>query len=103
MLHSYSEEYPWTKGQHSSFISNLNKINVHFEFYTEYLDSKRLELTTEYKNNFIQYLKLKYANKNPDLIYVTDDNALKLIAENHNKIFLKEREKDRYFFQVSMI
>lgn len=101
MLHSYSEEYPWTKGQHSSFISNLNKINVHFEFYTEYLDSKRLELTTEYKNNFIQYLKLKYANINPDLIYVTDDNALKLIAENHNKIFLKERERPVFFSGIN--
>ncbi|MBU1658942.1 ABC transporter substrate-binding protein [bacterium] len=87
VLHSYSQEYSWTDKQHSSFVSTLNKSDKKFEFYTEYLDTKRFRLTYTYQNNFLTFLQKKYADIHPDLIYVTDDNALNFIFSNYKKIF----------------
>jgi hypothetical protein len=86
-LHSYSQEYAWTKNQHVGFVSALNKTNKKFEFYTEYLDTKRVKLTPEYEKNFFEYLKNRYKDTNPDLIYVTDDNALEFILRNYKELF----------------
>ena len=90
VLHSYAQEYEWTKSQHNAFISTLNASNKTFEFYIEYLDSKRFSLTPEYVNEFVNHLKVKYANVSPDVIYVTDDNALNFIYQNYSKLYQKE-------------
>lgn len=86
-LHSYSQEYAWTKNQHVGFVSALNITNKTFEFYTEYLDTKRVQLTPEYEKNFFEYLKNKYKDTNPDVIYVTDDDALEFILRNYKELF----------------
>ncbi|EDZ62588.1 putative diguanylate cyclase/phosphodiesterase [Sulfurimonas gotlandica GD1] len=90
ILHSYSQEYAWTKKQHNSFVETLNNSTEKFEFSSEYLDTKRLKFTDEYQEYFLEYLKMKYAEINPDLIYVTDDNALNFIFSNYKKIFHKQ-------------
>ncbi len=86
-LHSYSQEYPWTKNQHVGFVEGISKSNQKFELYTEYLDTKRLELTSEYEKNYLNYLQLKYKNSEPDMIYVTDDNALTFIHKYYRELF----------------
>jgi len=98
MLHSYSQEYEWTKNQHSSFVSTLKQSGKEFEIYSEYLDTKRVDFTPEYQNKFIEYLKTKYANANPDLIYVSDDNALNFVYEHYDKLFKNDKKKIPVFF-----
>ena len=98
MLHSYSQEYVWTKNQHSSFVSTLSKNNIDFEIYSEYLDTKRLNFTLEYKRQFLEYLKTKYRDANPDLIYVSDDNALSFVYEYYEKLFKNYTNSIPVFF-----
>ena len=101
IIHSYSQEYEWTKLQHNGFISALNAGNHTFEVYTEYLDTKRIKLTPSYIINFTNYLKMKYADAKPDLIYVTDDNALNFILENHSQLYKKDSYVPVFFSGVN--
>ena len=91
-LHSYSQEYPWTKSQYDSFMATLLKSENELEFYSEYLDTKRLEFTQEYQERFVEYLNNKYSTADIDLIYVTDDNALSFIYNNHKKLFINGKK-----------
>ncbi len=101
ILHSYSQEYEWTKKQHTSFVLTLNKSNHNFDFFTEYLDTKRVKLTAEYENEFIKYLKIKCADVNPDVIYVSDDNALNFIVKNRKKLFPNEKNIPIFFSGIN--
>ncbi len=101
ILHSYSQEYEWTKKQHNSFVSTLNKSDKNFTFYTEYLDTKRVKSTQEYKNNFLKYLHMKYADTSPNIIYVTDDDALTFVYEKYNQIFLEKEDIPVFFSGIN--
>ncbi|MET0029592.1 MAG: EAL domain-containing protein [Candidatus Thiodiazotropha sp.] len=76
VIHSYSQEYPWTKGQHQGFVQALKTgYSGNLTIETEYLDTKRISPTPEYLQQFTRYLQGKYADYTPVAIYVTDDNA----------------------------
>ena len=100
-LHSYSQEYPWTKSQHKAFIDTLVSEKHTFEFYSEYLDTKRLNFTQEYQDEFVHYLSKKYSNTNIDIIYVTDDNALSFINNNYYKLFQNSKKIPVFFSGVN--
>ena len=88
VLHSYSQEYPWTRRQHEGFVDALGSgraINLMIE--TEYLDTKRHAYSTEYATKFADYLRFKYADYAPRLIYVSDDNALDFALTHLGKLF----------------
>lgn len=88
LIHSYSQEYAWTKKQHEGFINYLNE-NIKttpLEISTEYLDTKRVKFTKEYQDEFVKYLNVKYAQYKPDIIYVSDDNALTFMLNNQNSL-----------------
>lgn len=87
VLHSYSQEYPWTKGQHDGFTKELKNSNSNVEIYVESLDTKHLDFTKSYREFFFNYLNSKYFTIKPDIIYVTDDNALTFIDEYKNSLF----------------
>ncbi|MEW8507895.1 MAG: EAL domain-containing protein [Candidatus Thiodiazotropha sp.] len=77
IIHSYSQEYPWTRGQHEGFMEALRAGYAgELVIETEYLDTKRIAMTAEYTSAFNDYLKIKYREFNPTAIYATDDNAL---------------------------
>ena len=83
VLHSYSQEYPWTKSQHEGFIETYNTSSTQPALVTtEHMDTKRKEYTLDYAQKFTTYLTDKYTGYTPDLIYVTDDNATQF-ALNH--------------------
>ena len=89
VLHSYHQEYPWTKGENDGFIQALGKdpqLAVQ-SIYTENLDSKRVPFTEEYQEFFFRYLRDKYRNFSPDLIFCSDDNALQFLLHYHNTLF----------------
>ena len=88
IIHSYSQEYPWTKRQHEAFVRQLTQNPHHLlQIETEYLDTKRIEPTEDYFKFFTRYLEEKYAAFHPDLIYVTDDNALNFIRQSNSSLF----------------
>lgn len=88
VLHSYSQEYPWTKNQHNGFIaeyfSHTSRDSI---ISTEHLDSKRKIFDDDYISEFNRYLKVKYSGIEPDIIYTTDDNALSYALQNFDRIF----------------
>jgi PAS domain S-box-containing protein len=88
ILHSYSQEYQWTKRQHEGFVKTLKEqYKQPIEISTEYFDTKRVQLTPEYQKNFLLYLSMKYKNYAPDVVYVSDDDALNFMMANREKLF----------------
>jgi PAS domain S-box-containing protein len=83
IVHSYSQEYPWTRGQHEGFIQTL-AADAQGEFLvsTEYLDTKRRDYDEAYGSEMARHLRFKYANFKLAAIYLTDDDAL-LFVRNH--------------------
>lgn len=101
ILHSYSQEYKWTKNQHRGFVKTLENSNYNFDFYTEYLDTKRLPYTGEYEQQFLNYLKIKYKNIDPDLVYVSDDNALLFMYLNYKALFGDSKKIPVFFSGIN--
>lgn len=88
LLHSYSQDYPWTKRQHEGFVTELqSRQQADIIFNTEYLDTKRKALEPEYVARFSDYLAMKYSGYKPDAVYVTDDNALEFALSKMDRIF----------------
>ena len=87
-IHSYHQEYPWTSSQYEAFKKQLkNKLPEYFvNFSTEYLDTKRITPSSNYQQKFRHYLNAKYGGHLPDLIYVTDDNALNFVHSNESTL-----------------
>ncbi len=87
-IHSYHQEYPWTSSQYEAFKTqfkdNLSEYSINFS--SEYLDTKRIAPSTKYQQNFLYYLNAKYGNHRPDIIYVTDDNALNFIYSESSSL-----------------
>lgn len=87
-LHSYHEAYPWTKEQRTGFRDVINTVQNLYPLYSaEYLDTKRRSFDEAYENDFVHYLQSKYKGYRPDIIYVTDDNALKFMVHHREKLF----------------
>ncbi len=88
IINSYGDDYLWTKKQNEGFRSVLNKdANISPSYSTEYLDTKRKRFTQDYEAKTVAYIKCKYENYSPKLIYVTDDNALHFILHNKDQLF----------------
>lgn len=89
ILHSYHQEYPWTKHENRGLVETLQQHNPESDisFSTEYLDTKRVRFTPSYEDFFLHYLQTKYSEYQPDIIFLTDDNALQFITHNRSKIF----------------
>lgn len=87
-IHSYHELYPWTQSQRIGFRAVLNNApNLSPLFSVEYLDTKRRTFDSAYETKIALYMKSKYQGYQPELIYVTDDNALNFIIRNQNTLF----------------
>lgn len=85
VIHSYSQDYPWTKGQHEGFVDTLKKLSPIIK--TEYLDTKRVAYETIYAEKYAKFIEQKYKGFNPQAIYITDDNALKFGLSYIRKLF----------------
>ena len=62
ILHSYHQEYLWTKKENDGFVKTLQArfAGKELAFSSEYLDTKRIPFTDEYQDFFKQYLQQKY-------------------------------------------
>lgn len=89
-LHSYHEAYPWTREQRTGLRDVVNNVpNLYPLYSAEYLDTKRRSFDQAYEDEVVHYLRSKYKGYRPDVIYVTDDNALKFMIDNREKLFPK--------------
>jgi len=88
VLHAYSQEYPWTRGQHQGFVEALNgDTSRAYDLSVEYLDTKRAGYGSAYAGLIGDYLRQKYRGYRPAAIYVTDDNALSFARSHMDSIF----------------
>jgi hypothetical protein len=88
VLHSYSQEYPWTRRQHDGFIQALAAAGLDTSaLRVEYLDTKRVAYTAAYAASMATHLARKYAGYQPRAIYVSDDNALAFALTYLTRIF----------------
>ncbi|MCK7497418.1 MAG: hypothetical protein MZW92_46465 [Comamonadaceae bacterium] len=88
VLHSYSQEYPWTRRQHDGFLRALTAANFDTSsLRVEYLDTKRAPYTPGYAGAMAANLARKYAGYAPRAIYVSDDNALTFALTHLVRIF----------------
>lgn len=90
-IHSYHQEYPWTYSQYEAFKKQIKSNFPGFDinFSSEYLNTKKISPSDQYRQNFLDFIQSKYKNHRPDLIYVTDDNALNFIHSEHSNHFWK--------------
>lgn len=95
VLHSYSADYPWSKGQQQGFVQALGA-DLHspggeglaaFDLRIAYLDTKHTPYTPAYARQTANYFKLRYAGYQPAAVYVTDDNALNFVQAHIDDIF----------------
>ncbi len=88
VLHSYSQEYPWTKRQHEGFLGGLARDSAtSYGVRAEYLDTKRVRYDAAYARLMADHLAAKYSGYSPDAVYVTDDNALVFALDHLSRIF----------------
>ncbi len=88
VLHAYSQEYPWTRGQHQGFVQTLDNDPSHaYVLNVEYLDTKRAGYSAQYADLIGEHLQKKYQGYHPAAIYVTDDNALSFAFTHLDKVF----------------
>lgn len=87
VLHSYSQEYPWTKGQYEGFLETLTGDERTFDLKVEYLDTKRTGYTPAYAAQMANSLRAKYRGYHPAAIYITDDNALGFVLTHLGEVF----------------
>ncbi len=89
VIHSYHQDYPWTSLQHEGFRDALSHALPEYDinFSVEYLDTKRVRPSTGYLQKFLSYLQAKHFGDIPELIYITDDNAMHFILDMGVQLF----------------
>ena len=87
VVHSYSQEYPWTQRQHAGFLAALKSGGVPVAASVEYLDTKRVTYDADYAARVAEHLAWKYQGYRPEVIYVTDDNALSFATAHLTRLF----------------
>lgn len=88
VLHAYSQEYPWTRGQHLGFVQALDEDTSRaYSLNVEYLDTKRAGYTPAYADLIGDHLREKYRGYRPAAVYVTDDNALSFALSHLDGVF----------------
>jgi len=86
LLHSYSETQSWTFDENEGFLDVLTNSDRSFDITVEYMDTKRY-YSDAYFETFSTLFDFKHANKEYDIIAVTDDNALRFILPYKESYF----------------
>ena len=88
VLHSYDQEYAWTKRQHEGFVAELARDEAtRYGVRAEYLDSKRVRYDAAFAAMMAAHLAEKYRGYAPEAVYVTDDNAFVFALDHLSRLF----------------
>ena len=83
IIHSYQQEFPQTKTQHSGFVDGISE-GLHgqpLNIFTEYLNGKTSITALEDPDMLDRYMQSKYLLNKPDLIYATNDEAIAYLTQ----------------------
>jgi hypothetical protein len=73
---------PWTDAQHEAYVDVFDNSGLFIDLHVEYLDSLRHRHTRNVmRDNLRRTLLSKFRNKPPDILAVTDNNALDFVLE----------------------
>ncbi len=86
IIHSYHEEYRWSATMNATIKAHLHQEFPEIDIYVEYLDAKRYEIGG-LAAPFRDLLAAKYADKDLDVIAVTDNPAFELLLESRERLF----------------
>ena len=91
VLHAYSQEYQWSKGQHEGLVRTLNDDTSRaYALNIEYLDTKRAGYNSAYAYLIADHLRQKYKGYQPAAVYDTDDNALSFALSHRLSIMRRD-------------
>ena len=86
LLNSYHSGFPWTdgitEGIRSTFASGGLRVNLD----VEYMDTKRASSVRSVRA-FGEYFRTKYAEKRPDILLCSDDDALVFLLRHGRELF----------------
>jgi PAS domain S-box-containing protein len=85
VIHSYHKGFTWTDHIDITLRQTLAS-HSGIEVSSEYLDSKRLTLARA-AIPFLGFLEEKYASRRPDIVILTDNNALEFTASHYDRLF----------------
>ncbi|MBV5279470.1 MAG: PAS domain-containing protein [Campylobacteraceae bacterium] len=85
LLHSYNKGLKWTDGV-SAGIEHIVKKHDHYELTTEYMDSKKIESESYFKELLDLYQK-KFKKRKYAAIIVADNYAYNFALKYHNELF----------------
>lgn len=84
-LFSYSPDFPTTESFLSGLESGFGEADI--TMHVEFMDTKRIFDDT-HLDNYYRMLEYKLKNREPyDLLIVSDDNALRFVADYHDPLF----------------
>ena len=84
IIHSYHKGFSWTEGVEKGLLHEFDEAN--YDVYVEYLDSKRHALEVIAPIEYEQ-LKAKYSKLKPDLLIISDNNALTFMRDYNKDLF----------------
>ncbi|MBN2410565.1 PAS domain S-box protein [candidate division KSB1 bacterium] len=88
ILNSYHQGYKWSDDIVSSIQNKMNSYHISFEFYIEYMDTKRVHVDG-YLEQLYKIYKIKYRQQKFDIIICSDNNAYDFLIKYHNELFPK--------------
>ncbi len=86
IVNSYHQGLSWTDSVISGFRSSVQRQNPAAEFFIEYIDSKRIPLTHAREIMLLSCLKDAHSLQKFDLVFLTDDDAVKFWMQHGNDI-----------------
>jgi PAS domain S-box-containing protein len=86
IINSYHSEYEWTRDQVEGFVAEVRVQYPDAQFYTEFLDAKRINRTT-YQHSYARMLSAKYIGMRFSLVYATDDIALDFVQTFSERVW----------------
>lgn len=86
ILHSYAQDFSWTRDLHAGILSVLDTPAVRARYRVEYLDAKHHD-SPAYQLRLFELFREKYRATRFDGILVTDNHALELVARHRAELF----------------
>jgi PAS domain S-box-containing protein len=86
VLHSYHEDFAWTRGINEAIRSALGDADPSVQIHVEYMDTKRVDLETQARQLEALY-EARYGHKDVSLVIVSDNNALDFLLPRRSRLF----------------
>lgn len=86
IINSYHQGLSWTDSLNLGILQGLSESGFEIELFVENLDSKRINLTNIFRNHYL-LTKEKFADTRLDLVFVTDNDALRFVELYRDSLF----------------